>query len=225
MAIAAVSAGLSILQSGAQIYEGLHGMKKDQAELDSLKTPFYKVQDEYFQNNNLAAGLAEGGLTQSSKDYLTTQSERGLGASIGALTQTGGGSGDISKLFDTYNRSIANTAAEDSQAQINNIKYFMDTNKDLASQKTIQWGINEKDPYEKKLSELKSKLAADKQNVFGGASSAIGGVAALGTSYQNQDLIDAISGKNKAVQQDPFRVGTPPAWVLNYQDPNLVPPQ
>ena len=224
MAIAAVAAGLGVLEGVAQVFDGFHDAKKSKEELNSLHTPFYKVQNEYFQNNNLASGLAQGGLTQGAKDYLTTSSERGLGSSIGALTQTGGGSGDISKLFDTYNRSIANTAAEDSQQQIGNIKYFMDTNNDLASQKTIQWGINEKDPYEKKLAELKSKLAADKQNIFSGASTAIGAISAYGTSKQNQDQIDGLTGKNKTMQQDPFKVGAPPSWVTNFQDPNLLPP-
>ena len=100
----------------------------------------------------------------------------------------------------------------------------MDTNNDLASQKTIQWGINEKDPYEKKLAELKSKLAADKQNIFSGASTAIGAISAYGTSKQNQDQIDGLTGKNKTMQQDPFKVGAPPSWVTNFQDPNLLPP-
>ena len=225
MAIAAITAGVGILQGGAQLIDGFISKKKDKAELASLNTPFYKVQNEFYNNNNIAAGLAQGGLTQGAKDYATSGAERGLSGSISALTQTGAGSGDISKLFDTFNNSIRNTAAEDSQQQINNIRYYMDTNKELAGQKITQWGINEKDPYEQKLSELKSKIAADKQNIFNGASTVIGAGAALGTSMQNKDYIDAITGKGTSASPDPYRSGQGGQLTLSdfYSPKNISP--
>ena len=66
MAIAAVAAGLGVLEGGAQVFDGFHDAKKSKEELNSY-TRLFTSQNEYFQNNNLASGLAQGGLTQGQK--------------------------------------------------------------------------------------------------------------------------------------------------------------
>ncbi len=185
----AVAGGLGVLSGVAKSIFGGSQVKKANRELARLKTPFYKIQDEYYQNKNMAAQAAQGGLAQSAKDYYTTESQRGLGAGLNALTTGGGSPNDVSRLFDTYNRSISRVAAEDSAKRLENIRYFMDAQKDLAGQKTTQLTINEYQPYQNKLKELTQRKAAGQQNIYAGIDQAIGSAAATATSLTNYDLM------------------------------------
>ncbi len=181
-------AGLSVLSGAGKAIFGGSELKKTKQELASLRMPGYKIQDEYFQNRNIAGSLAQGGLTQGAKDYYTEEAGRGLGAGISATLQGGGGVNDISRLLDTYNRGIKNVAAEDAEKQMSNIKNYTDTLKDLAGQKTMQWAINEYQPYQNKLKELTQRRAAGYQNLFGGIGDIAGGLGAAGTALQNTGL-------------------------------------
>ena len=178
----------STLLGGAKAIEGFSDERKAKREMANLKTPFYKIQQEYQQNRDLAAQEAQGGMSSAAKSYLTQETQRGLGAGIGATLQGGGDVNNISKLLQGYNQQIGSTAVSDAQMHTDNINRFMERSKDLAGQKTMQWSLNEYQPYERKLNELKQRMAADKQNQFGGLSDAISGVSALGTGMQNAKL-------------------------------------
>jgi hypothetical protein len=183
---AAAGVGVGI----AQTISGAVNLKKDKAELSRLKPAIYKIQDEYYNNYNQAAELAQGGLTQGAKDYYGDMAGRGLGTGISGVLQAGGSVNDISKIFDSYNNSIKDLGVRDSEAQIGNIKYFQQVGKELAGQKTQQWAINEYAPYQNKLKELTQRVAADKQNIWGGITGAIGAGQAGVTSMQNERLIN-----------------------------------
>lgn len=181
-------AGLNVIAGGAKSIFGANELKKTKQELAALHMPGYKIQDEYFQNRNIAGSLAQGGLTQGAKDYYTEEAGRGLGAGISATLQGGGGVNDISRLLDTYNRGIKNVAAEDAEKQMGNIKNYTDTLKDLAGQKTMQWAINEYQPYQNKLKELTQRRAAAYQNLFGGIGDVASSLGGAGTALQNVGL-------------------------------------
>lgn len=191
----------------AQLLSSYKQIKKDKQERDRLTPAFYKIQDEYFKNNNIAEETAGQGLTSAAKDYLTTETNRGLGTSIGAINQAGGSPNEIAKLFDSYSTGINRTAAEDAEAQLKNIQYYMNTNKDLAGQKTIQWGVNQYQPYQAKLKELTQRLSADKQNINSASGLILGSQSAQGTSLSNADLIGNLFNDNTKASPtvvDPF---------------------
>lgn len=185
---------LGIGEGVAQFVTGLKKEKQDDLELSQLKRPFYKIQDEYVQNRNLAANSAETGLPSATKKYLTSENQKGLSASFATLMQGGGSPNDIAKLFNTYSSSLNQTAAQDAAAHLENIQYFMSANKDLAGQKNIQFGINELQPYENKLKELTERKAADETTKWGGIGTAIGSTGAAGTSLSNADLYKMLFG-------------------------------
>lgn len=172
----------------AQTIDAVKKEKQAKKELDRLKPAFYQIQDEYFQNKNIAAGTAQFGLPQTTKDYADIERQRGLSTGIGALLQSGASPNDISSLLGTYDLSVDRTASADAQAKLENIKYFMNTNKELAGQKTIQWAYNEELPYERKLKELTERRAAAEQNKWAGLSMAVGATSAAATGSQNKDL-------------------------------------
>lgn len=181
-------AALGIIKGGVDAFSAGHQLKEDKKELAGLTPAFYKIQDEYFQNKNSAAESAQGGLTQDAKDYYTDQSGRGLGTGVSATLNSGGSPNDIARIFDSYNNGIKSVAAADSEAKLNNIKYFHQVNKDLAGQKNIQWGVNEYQPYQSKLKELTQRIQADKINKNNDINSVIGGVSDAGTALSNASL-------------------------------------
>lgn len=189
---ALVPAALGVVSGIGQTISGIINQKKDKAELARLAPAFYKIQDEYQRNENQAAEMAAGGLSQGSKDFYSDMAGRGLGSGISGVLAAGGDPNNIARLFDSYNTSMRKLATDDSEAQISNIKYFQQVGKDLAGQKTQQWAINEYQPYQNKLKELTQKIAANKQNIWNGIQGAIGGVQAGVTASQNERLLGSL---------------------------------
>lgn len=187
-----VSAGLGILEGGIQLFSNLGKEKRIDRELSKLQDPFYRIQSEYEENRNITRGMAGGGTPAAELDYATSESQRGLSAGISGTLQSGGSPGDIAKMFDIYNRNIDKTKAESANQHLKNIDYYMKTNADLAGQKNIQWSLNEKQPYERKFRQLTQQRYAAEQNAYGGANTLIGGIGALGTSLQNNSLLDKL---------------------------------
>lgn len=186
-----VAAAAAIVGAGISLYKVISsGVKEKRArrEAEATRLPFYKIQDKYYQNANLAGQMAQGGFTQSAKDLYTSEAERGFGSGVQGILSAGGTANDIAKLSDSFNRSLFNLSAADAQAQMQNIQYFMKQNAELADQKTIQFLVNEKQPYENKLAEISQRRAAEQQNINQGLSEFTGSIAALGTSLQNKNL-------------------------------------
>jgi len=212
--------GAAVAQAGlgvAKSIEGFSDERRAKREMANLKTPFYKIQSEYQQNRDLAAQEAQGGLSTGAKDYLTQEGQRGLGAGIGATMQGGGDVNNIAKLLQGYNQSLGSTAIADAQMHTENISRFMERSKDLAGQKTMQWTLNEYQPYERKLNELKQRMAAGKQNGFGGISDAISGISAAGTGMQNSALNKSAIASNNAMN-------APTVFGGNFQQQPTVAP-
>jgi len=194
---AIATAGLGV----GQLISGAKKEKEASRELSRLHPALYGIQPEYYENRNIMATEAGQGMPSATKDYLTSEAGKGLGAGIRALTQTGGGVNDISKLMDVYNRSLSKIGAEDAETHLKNIQYFMNANKDLAGQKSTQWTINEYQPYQAKLKELTKRREAAEQNIWGGFQTIAGAGMAYGTGSSNQNLMNKLFG-NKT---DPFQ--------------------
>ncbi|MCB0472508.1 MAG: hypothetical protein KDC56_05565 [Flavobacteriaceae bacterium] len=176
----------------AQAISGASNLQKDKAELARLTPAFYKIQDEYYGNRNQAAVQSQSGFTQAAKDYYTDTMSRGFSSGLGTLLSAGGSANDIATLFDTYSQGMHRLAADDSERQLKNIQYYQQAAKDLAGQKTMQWAINEYQPYQNKLKELTQRIAADKNNIWGGLQSIVGAGQAAVTVSQNDDLIKGL---------------------------------
>jgi hypothetical protein len=226
-----------------QFISGLTNEKKDKAALAALHPAFYKIQSEYFQNRNISEQQAGQGLPSAQRDYMTQGAERGLGAGIDAILRGGGGVNDASLLLSQYNQQIGKIGAEDAAQHIANLEYFKKANADLAGEKTKQWAINEYQPYEAKLKELKQNVQTDEQNKWGGLTSAVSSMIGAGTASSNKSLMNKLFAKpspdgSMMSVQDPYSAtsgyqapkvantgGAPgsPAGNVGYIDPNLPP--
>jgi len=200
-----VSIGVAAVGVGTSVVKGISEHKKEKAakaEADRLKTPYFQVQDQYYQNRNIAEQMAGGGFAQGEKDQFTSQSERGLGTSLSTLLSVSSDPNQISQLFDNFARSTGQFEAADASQHLKNIEYFTQANKDIAGQQTTQWGINEYQPYENKLKEITQRRAAAETNQWNAVSEGIGAAGAIGTSLSNAALMKKLFGN-----QAPF-VGT-----------------
>lgn len=198
---AVVVGGVSLVAGGIKSIKSSKDRKKAEAEKAAMKQPFMKVQDEYYQNQNIAKELASGGLPDATKNYIDAQNKRGISAGVTALQNSGGDLNMIGKLFDNYSNNTAGLASEDAQQHMRNIQYYTSLNKDIAGQKTTQYGVNELQPYENKLKELSERIRTDKVNAQNGLNQAIGSASAIGTSLSNKQWG---GGSNPAGTDDPY---------------------
>jgi|ERR1700733_5562477 len=193
------------LGASAIKYEAAQSKDKEaQQELFALQKPFYKVQDEYYQNRNTAGSVAESGLPSATKQYETTEGQRGLSAGISGVLGAGGSPNDIAGLFDTYSRSVDRTGAEDADAHLKNIQYYMDQNSTIGAEKSKQWAINEYQPYENKLKEITERRGAAEQNENNAINEGVGSVSSALTAYSNKELLKSLNKPATPAATDPF---------------------
>lgn len=175
------------------------GQLQDARELAANTTrPQYDIEDEYYDNVDIAGNLAQSGLTQEAKDFYGGQADRGLSSSLDALMATGGGINSISKAYDTYLQGNNRIAVEDSERRIANIRSLMDQNSVLAGQKTQQWAINEYEPYKDTMRAAAQSAEAGRQGLFSAASGVASGLAnyAIASSQENPDGYSAVNPTN-----------------------------
>ena len=196
------SAVVGAVGLGYSIYKGVKAGKEEKREkqnAETLQHPFLKVQDEYFQNRNIAAANASGGLPQGTKDYLDTERKRGLSSSLQALKEAGVGASGFDSLLKGYNESIGKEASADAEAHLNNIQYFMQANKDIAGQKSTQFGVNELQPYENKLAEITERRRAAKINEQAAIEEGIGTIGTFASTASNNNYMNKLFGN-----KDPY---------------------
>lgn len=185
--------------AGASTYSMVSGKskeKKAKAGLAALKRPEFEVSPEYFDNKNQAAQLAQGGMTQASKDFYTNETERNLGSALSSGLYSGGSANDISKILEAHDNSLAKISSEDSAEHIKNIGLYMNANKDLAGQKSIAFGVNKLQPYKDSVKGFNEAINAGETQFNNGLSGlANAGVSAV-TAGMNKDVLDGLKGSN-----------------------------
>jgi hypothetical protein len=215
------SAGVSLLGGIGKTIFGGKELRDTKKELSRLKKPEYEIESEYFQNERLGASLAQQGLTQQAKDYYTEEAGRGLGAGISGVLGAGGNANMISGLLDQYNRGIEQISVQDAEKQTANIQNYMQSTKDLAGQKTMQWAINEYQPYQNKLKELTQRRGAAYQNLFGGIGDIAGSLGAGAVAASNMGLGTNAGDSSYTPQESNLRSSSVQG-TSNYGSPNVL---
>ena len=189
-----IAAGASALGGVVKLFKSSSASADAKRRAKLNVRPKFDIQDEYFNNVDLASSQAQDGLSESSKNYYQTNAERGLGSSLGALLSTGGGINSIPELYDKFDRNSAAIAAQDSQLKTQNIQNLMQQNNVLADQKTQKWVLNKYQPF---LDEAKS-IAGQKQEAAslfnGGLNDVTGAITAFATSRKAKDPSDTPYG-------------------------------
>lgn len=223
-----VISGISALgKIGGGISQTLKGNKMARNNI----RPEFSIEDEYFDNRDIAARAAQGGLTDSAMEFYSNQAARGVGAGIGATLQGGGGVNAINGLLDTYQQGALALSAKDSELQNNNIRYFIDQNAQLAKQKVQKWVLNEYEPFKDKAAAASQMKAAGAQNISTGLGEGVAALSNFSQAGNYADLLKGVTGRGATPQtadlsreptytdlgrttsysdfQDPFEVNTP----------------
>lgn len=183
-----VSVAVAGVSVGTSVYKGIKAKQQDKAaaaEGAALKRPAYQIPTEDIENRNIAAVNATGGLSAAEKQYAGEQRERALGSSLDALGETGGGPNDFAQLNHIFDDSLKSQSALDAQLHMKNIDSFTKANEEIAAQKTIQWGVNELQPYESKLKEIQDRRIAAQTNENNALNEGIGGLTAGATGINS----------------------------------------
>lgn len=197
----------ALVTAGIGAYKAIKGASDSADAKNRAKynlRPTYDIAPEYFANQGIASNLAQGGLPDSTKNYYETNAERGLGSSLGAMLQTGGGVNSVADIYDKFDQNNRAIAAQDSQQKIENIKNLMAANNQLADQKTQKWVLDKYQPY---LDTSKS-IAAEKAQGAGEVNSGLNSIAGAVSSYAgaNAKQEDAVNGNAAAKAPDPNHI-------------------
>lgn len=225
-------AGAGIAESEIKHLKAKSQDREAAAEGASLRRPMEQIPDEYFQNRNIAGQNAMGGLTAGEKQYAGEQRERGLATSLDALGETEAGPNDFAGLNEVFSDSLRSQSALDAQLHHQNIEFFTNANKDLAGQKTTQFGVNELQPYETKLKEIQDRRIAAQTNANNATDEALGYAEAGITSFNSRNPSNGKTNSGTDVKPSPYRRsfgladtggGDPgsPASTVSHIDPSV----
>jgi methanogenic corrinoid protein MtbC1 len=192
LAAGLITSGLSGL---AKTILGADQIADGREALRNAVRPEYQIQDEYYDNVGMANNMAQSGLPAATRDFYSTQSERGLTASTDAVLRGGGGINAIADIYDKYNQANMRVASEDAMMRTANIRNLMEQNRTLAGQKNIKWSIDEYEPYKDTVRAGNQAVATGTNNVFTGLSGMASTLAnaAIATSQQDNGVTDSLS--------------------------------
>lgn len=183
--------------------------------------PNFDISPEYFTNRNIAGSLAGQGLTSDATSYYGDQASRGLGSSIGALLQTGGGINNIQDLYDKFDNNNRAIATQDSEQKVANIKNLMLANNQLADQRTQKWVLDKLQPFQDEAKSISAQKAQGAGEVNSGLNTIGGAVSSYaGATTRQEDPI--VASQDKA---DGSQIPMPnnPAMATPYQPPQTLP--
>lgn len=203
-ASAAVTAGLGIYKTIKGANDSADAKRRAKLNI----RPTYDIAPEYFANQGIASNLAQGGLPDSTKNYYETNAERGLGSSLGAMLQTGGGVNSIGDLYDRFDQNNRAIAAADAQQKIENIKNLMAANNQLADQKTQKWVLDKYQPYLDTAKSIAGEKAQGQGEVNEGLNTVAGAVSSYaGANAKQEDTINTPDTTKLAKGETPGTIG------------------
>lgn len=172
-ASAAVTAGLGLyktLKGSSEVADA-----KRRAKLNVR--PSYNIQQQYYDNQNLAASQAQTGLSDAERNYYNTNAERGLSSGIGAALQTGQGPNAVGGLYDSFLRGQGAIANTSDQLKTQKLATLMQANNALADQETQKWALDKYEPFKDEAEAIAGQKTAGQQQVNDGLNTVAGAVS------------------------------------------------
>lgn len=184
--------------------------------------PTFDIQQEYFDNRDIAAERAQHGFGEESLDFYSDQAGRGLSTSLSSLLQGGGGINSVQGVLDTYQQGIRSVAAQDAQLQNENIRYFIDRNADVAKQKVQKWVIDKYEPFKDTAAAAAQERAAGFQNISTGLGEATATASSFATGNLYEGLLKNPAAPPAAAAGDStsyYNGYNPNSQYADFQDP------
>ncbi len=162
----AIGAGSDLFKT----FYGLEQMITGNNKLDKLNQnrPQYQVDPNIQYNAQLAGQLASEGLPSSTKNFYGDQIERGLGSTITATLQGGGGLGYVNNAYQSSTDAFRQLLSMDAQQKLQNSQILMGAKKDLRDENLQAWNYNVNVPFQQQWNRYTNQTNSGAQNIFGG---------------------------------------------------------
>lgn len=182
-ASAAVTAGLGLYKT----LKGNSEVKDAQRRAKLNIRPTYDIQQQYYDNQNLAASQAQTGLSDAERNYYNTNAERGLSSGIGAALQTGQGPNAVGGLYDSFLRGQGAIANTSDQLKTQKLATLMQANNALADQETQKWALDKYEPFKDEAKAIAGQKTAGQQQVNDGLNTVAGAVSSYAGAKTNYE--------------------------------------
>lgn len=213
-AIAAGLGGVQAIAGGIQAISGNRRLKRlmNQREV-------YRTQDEVFDAFNLATNQAQTGYDAGTMKYLTSQNDRALSGSLGALTRLGGDPNDVASIFDASMQNIMRIGAEDQALRMQKLNKVFEGLQGIAQGKDAEYTSRE--------TLLKDKMAMEAQKVEAGMKNLQSGLQLGLNALANKEAeelykeANGLTGSKKLVKEMGKTAIEKP--IYDYYRPNFLP--
>lgn len=224
-ASAAVTAGLGIYKT----IKGNNAVADAKRRAKLNVRPDYPIQQQYYDNQNLAASQAQSGLSDAERNYYNTNAQRGFSSGIAAGLQTGQGPNAVGSLYDSFLRGQGAIANTSDQLKTQKLQTLMGANTALADQETQKWALDKYEPFKDEARAISGQKTAGQQQVNDGLNtigSAVSSYAAGTTKYgdavnnatnlgREQGAMPELATASEGVNADPSVQGTAPITFQN----------
>ena len=197
------------------LFSGLSQKKKAKDALAGLQYPTEQMPSEIVENQNIARRDAATGLpSEQYANAMKNIQRQQLAALRGANDRRAGG-GLIGGIQAGTNDALLNLDAEDARMKLDNQGKLIAANNTAAGWKSKLFDSNVRDKYIRDYNYAMGLKGAGNENQTSGFDK-IG--AGIGYGLDNGWFS---GGGNSNGLTQPFKVGAPPSWVSNYEDPYL----
>lgn len=197
-----------IIAGGLQAGAGAIGKIKANSLRKSAIRPTYETPSAVTDNVAIAESLAQTGLSDSAKQSLLSNADRGLTSSIDAILKGGGSVNNIADAYDTQMQGISRMSLAEDEAKFRNINMLVAANRALADEQEKAWQINKYAPYADKMA-LAAKMNDDaNKNIQGGINMGLNAWSYGTMAKTNQQLPSAAT--TNSVRLNPSTQNTIP---------------
>jgi hypothetical protein len=142
--ISSVASGLG---AGLNLIKGLGQQDKAEDILRENKRPTYRTPQAARDSLALAEAQAGAGLSDGAKQVYTQNAERGLSATLHAITANGGNLNNVGAVYGTYNTGLGNLALLDEDARARDRAALYAQLNQAAEYEDKEFQINQWAPY------------------------------------------------------------------------------
>ena len=207
LASAATQTGIGLLQS---VFGGGKA-KKAQKQLENLQTPTYDYSKSINDYYNSALQNYNTNPYQSAQyNYATNAANRNTATGISALQDRRSAVGGVSRLAAINNDAALKAGMVAEQQKQQNLGRVGEAANMKTADDRYGFQINKIMPYQKQLQLLGMKAGAGSTQQNQGMQNVFGGLSNIG-------MLSANRNNNGTTQ--PIKLGAPPSWVADYQDP------
>lgn len=153
---------------------GASGSKKNTRKLNKLisNAPKYKINDEAFENQNIARSQAFGRdrSIQMQQENVSQEAANSAGQARDISSSTSSLLSAISSINSSKNQTLRGLAQDESAIQNDKIQQLYGVNNMMIDEKDKRWNYNTNMPFQNKVAALRDKVKYNQDLQLGAAS-------------------------------------------------------